>query len=71
MPVIGRIFVCTRTEVALVELTDEMSQAMTVLESAGVMSDKAAEILMAAQRSGRDVVKFAHHYASLASAVRR
>lgn len=65
------MFVASRSEVALVELSAAMDQAMDVLGAAGCLHDRSVELLMAAERSGKDVVAFAHHYVSLASAVHR
>jgi hypothetical protein len=69
--VVHRMFVATPTEVAEVKLTAAMSEAMDLIDAAGMSSDRCAPLLLAAEQSGKDIVAFARHLVTLGNAVGR
>jgi len=65
-----RLFMASPTEVTVHNVSPQMDQAMDVLLAAGMLGDKSISLITAAERDGKDPVKFAHHLVGIASALR-
>jgi hypothetical protein len=61
----------SRGNVAEIVMSDAVSDAWDILTAAGMPSQKAADMAVAAERSGRDPVAFAEHFAKVARTLGR
>lgn len=66
-----RMFIASPTVVTVQNVSAELDQAMEVLRAADLLGENQTRLLVAAERDPKtDVVHFAHHLVSLASALR-
>lgn len=69
---VGTRFFSAGAEVRQIgEVTDAISDAYDILEANGMSPQTAADMVLAAERSGRDPVAFARHLVSLRQAMQR
>jgi hypothetical protein len=64
-----RIFVAG-TDTRVVQAAPGVEEAMDIMMADGYPAERAAELCVAAEKSGRDPVAFARHFVSLRQAVR-